>query len=172
MNRFCTQCGVPQKETARFCTKCGVMLQPLMNIPREAASTVAFDNIPDYQAPVKYQSSSLALRYREGTTENIAGMLCYPLSLLTGMLFLVTTPYNKDLFVRFHAYQSILYFIELFILKIIISILPNFISWLPNRLFWPAAIAGTIWMMYEAYHGKITKLPIIGEIAIDKAGKQ
>ncbi|MEP6963412.1 MAG: hypothetical protein ABI995_15130, partial [Acidobacteriota bacterium] len=39
--------------------------------------------------------------------ENIIAALCYSLWFLTGVLFLVLEPYNKNKFVRFHALQSI-----------------------------------------------------------------
>ena len=43
-----------------------------------------------------------------GLAENVAGMLCYVLCWISGVVFLVIEPSNK--FVRFHAMQSILVF--------------------------------------------------------------
>ncbi len=37
----------------------------------------------------------------------MACALCYLLGLLTGILFLVLEPYNKNRLIRFHAFQSI-----------------------------------------------------------------
>ena len=41
-----------------------------------------------------------------GLDENVAGLLCYILGWITGIVFLVIEPDNK--FVRFHALQSII----------------------------------------------------------------
>ena len=43
-----------------------------------------------------------------GLTENVAGLLCYILGWITGIIFLILEPDNK--FVRFHAIQSIIVF--------------------------------------------------------------
>ena len=40
-----------------------------------------------------------------GLTENIAGLLCYVLGWISGLIFLLIEQENK--FVRFHAIQSI-----------------------------------------------------------------
>ena len=42
-------------------------------------------------------------------TNNVAGALAYLFAPLGGVLFLVLEPYNKDRFVRFHAFQSIFF---------------------------------------------------------------
>ena len=39
--------------------------------------------------------------------ENVAAALCYALGFITGILFLVLEPYNKNRNIRFHAFQSI-----------------------------------------------------------------
>ena len=43
-----------------------------------------------------------------GLKENTAGVLCYVLGWVTGIVFLIIEPKNK--FVRFHALQSIITF--------------------------------------------------------------
>jgi len=42
-----------------------------------------------------------------GMGPNVAGALTYPMGLITGLFFLSRYPYNRDPFVRFHAFQSI-----------------------------------------------------------------
>ena len=42
-----------------------------------------------------------------GLPENTAAALCYLLGLVTGIIFLVLEPYNKNKLIRFHAFQSI-----------------------------------------------------------------
>jgi uncharacterized membrane protein len=106
---------------------------------------------------------------------NIAGMLCYPLSFITGILFLVLTPYNKDAFVRFHAYQSIFFFVAMLALNIILGVLSWFMPWPIANLLSAGmrllALGGTGWLMYQAYHGNKFKFPVIGEMAENQASK-
>ncbi|MGH9802022.1 MAG: DUF4870 domain-containing protein, partial [Blastocatellia bacterium] len=122
-----------------------------------------------YQPPYQPQSVGGDL------TPNVAGMLCYPLLLVTGILFLVLTPYNKDRFVKFHAYQAIFFAVALFILSILFGIIGIPLSYRMERtlsnlhtLIW---LAGTGWSMFQAYKGQIFKLPIIGNLAETQANK-
>src|SRR6202040_4010289 len=57
-----------------------------------------------------------------GLEENMACALCYLLGLLTGILFLVLEPYNKNRLIRFHAFQSIFLNIAWIAVYIAISI--------------------------------------------------
>ncbi|MDD5616617.1 MAG: hypothetical protein PHH85_10495, partial [Candidatus Methanoperedens sp.] len=57
-----------------------------------------------------------------GIDENIEGLLCYVLVFITGIVFLVLEKENK--FVRFHAMQSIVTFLPLFIIAIVIGWIP------------------------------------------------
>lgn len=105
----------------------------------------------------------------------MAGMLCYPLLLVTGILFLVLSPYNKDRFVRFHAFQAIFFAVALFILSIVIGILGIPLSWRMERtlsnlhtLIW---LVGTGFSMFKAYKGEMFKLPFIGDLAETQANK-
>src|SRR5262245_7730099 len=124
MDKFCTQCGARVEEAAKFCKKCGARLAPTQPA-QQSAPTVNYQTSnyqqpsnfgpgqspyqPPYQPPYHgaYQSPAQNVDLKP----NVAGMLCYPLSFITGMLFLVLTPYNRDRFVRFHAWQSIFFFI-------------------------------------------------------------
>ncbi len=53
----------------------------------------------------------------DGMTENVAGLLCYSLGWITGLIFLLI---DKRPFVRFHAAQSIVIFGGLHILYYIL----------------------------------------------------
>ncbi|HEX4039563.1 MAG TPA: DUF4870 domain-containing protein [Acidobacteriaceae bacterium] len=53
-----------------------------------------------------------------GIPENVAGLLCYLLGWLTGIIFLLI---DKRPFVRFHAAQSIVVFGSLTVLRIIVT---------------------------------------------------
>ncbi|MCI0392618.1 MAG: DUF4870 domain-containing protein [Acidobacteria bacterium] len=182
MTKFCTQCGATVNETARFCNKCGAQLTPTQ--PAQPGSTphVTYQTPqgqpnygqapyqPPYQAPYQSPAASADLK------PNVAGMLCYPLFFLTGIIFLVITPYNKDRFVRFHAYQSIFFSVALFVLNIILGILsiilPGFLDRLLSNGLGLIAVGGVIWMMIQAYQGNQFKLPIVGDLAETQARKE
>jgi uncharacterized membrane protein len=176
MTKLCKACGATVNQSARFCNKCGVQLMSTEPSRGETAPTMAYQTSPreepDY-GPSPYQPPSQA-NYESPAANadlkpNIAAMLCYPLFFITGIIFLVLTPYNKDPFVRFHAYQSIFFTVALVALNImigIISILPlGVVEDLLSSGLGLIAVGGTIWMMFQAYHGNRTKLPIIGDIA-------
>ncbi|MGH9755474.1 MAG: zinc-ribbon domain-containing protein, partial [Blastocatellia bacterium] len=130
MAKFCTQCGAQVDETARFCKKCGVRLSPTHPAGQRAPTinhqtpnyhpTSSFGQ-PPYQQP--YQPPHRGAAQQADLKPNVAGMLCYPLSFITGILFLALTPYNRDSFVRFHAWQSIFFFLALLVLSFALRII-------------------------------------------------
>jgi len=105
----------------------------------------------------------------------MAGMLCYPLSFLTGILFLVLSPYHRDRFVRFHAYQSIFFAVALLLLNVMLGIvsiiLPGFLERIMNSGLNLLGLGGTAWLMYQAYLGNQFALPVIGEMAENQSRK-
>lgn len=54
----------------------------------------------------------------EGLDENIAGLLCYSLGWITGLIFLLV---DKRPFVRFHAAQSVVVFAGLHIVQYVVA---------------------------------------------------
>ena len=78
---FCPSCGAAVE--GRYCAKCGTAV--------DAAATPAV-NLPAVSAP--------------GLPENTAAALCYLLGWVTGIIFLILEPYNKNKLIRFHAFQS------------------------------------------------------------------
>jgi uncharacterized membrane protein len=147
------------------------------------APTMTYQNPPNYQQHPGYGQSPYQPPYQApggpmthtDLKPNVAAMLCYPLSFITGILFLVLAPYNKDRFVRFHAYQSILFAVAMFALNIIVGVITVVTPWFLDNLLWTGlrllAIGGTVWMMYQAYQGNQFKLPIIGDLAENQASK-
>jgi uncharacterized membrane protein len=142
----------------------------------ETAPTMAYQTSsqeePNY-GPSPYQPPSNAHHESPAANAdlkpNVAAMLCYPLFFITGIIFLVLTPYNKDPFVRFHAYQSIFFTVALVALNIMIGIISIFPFGVVEDLLSAGlgliAVGGTIWSMFQAYHGNRAKLPIIGDLA-------
>jgi uncharacterized membrane protein len=185
MTKFCTQCGAQVDENAKFCKQCGTRLLPTQ--PTSAGAPTLNYQTPKYQQPpefgagfgqspgqVPYQAPyqpPMTPMDRADLKPNIAGMLCYPLSIITGILFLVLTPYNKNRFVRFHAWQSIFLFLSLAILSVVQRILPWPLEMMFHSGLQLLALAGTAFAMYKAYHDEQFKLPLIGDLAEKQASK-
>ena len=93
---FCATCGAAVE--GQFCAKCGSRVGAA---PSAAAG-------PGFQ-----QSEALA--------ENVAAALCYVLGLVTGILFLILTPYNKNPLIRFHAFQSIFLNVACIVASIVLN---------------------------------------------------
>ena len=105
-----------------------------------------------------------------GLSENIEGVLCYSFGFVTGIIFLFLEDDNK--FVRFHAIQSIIVFLPLFIIYVAITFLPM-VGLIMNMMSWPIIIPILsiiiiifwLFMMYKAFIGEKYKLPIVGDFA-------
>jgi len=102
-----------------------------------------------------------------GLDENVAGLLCYVLAWVSGIVFLLIEQENK--FVRFHAIQSIVVFGILNIAGIILGWIPIF-----GGAF--SAIIGVLsfilWivLMVKAIQGTKYKLPWAGDFAEKRSG--
>jgi uncharacterized membrane protein len=103
-----------------------------------------------------------------GLEPNVAGLLCYVLGWVSGLVFLLLEP--KDKFVRFHAIQSIIVFGAFTVVNIVLWIL----TWIPFIwilfliLFYLVGLFALIlWivLMVKAYRGEKFKLPISGDLA-------
>jgi uncharacterized membrane protein len=94
--------------------------------------------------------------------ENVAGALCYVLGWLTGIIFYILEKDNK--FVRFHAMQSIIVFLPLFIITLIFQWIP-FIGWIISGLIGLLMLVLWLVLMLKAYQGEKFKLPVVGDIA-------
>ena len=102
-----------------------------------------------------------------GLTENVAGLLCYVLGWVSGLVLLLIEQENK--FVRFHAIQSIVVFGALNVAGIILGWIPvigGFFSWVISVL------AFILWivLMIKAFQGTRYKLPWAGDFSERRAG--
>ncbi len=103
-----------------------------------------------------------------GLTENVAGLLCYLLGWISGLVFLLIEQENK--FVRFHAVQSIVTFGSITIVSIVLSIL-GLIPYLgvvfdiANWIIGVLAFVLWIVLMVKAVQGTKYKLPWAGDFA-------
>ena len=100
-----------------------------------------------------------------GLDENVAGLLCYVLGWISGIVFLLIEPENK--FVRFHAIHLIIVFGILNIAGIILNLVP-FIGWIVP------AVGFILWvvLMVKAYQGARYKIPWAGNLAEKLMGGQ
>ncbi len=103
-----------------------------------------------------------------GLTENVAGLLCYVLGWISGLVFLLIEQENK--FVRFHAVQSIVTFGGITIISFALSILGiiPFLGVLFDIANWMiGALAFVLWivLMVKAVQGTKYKLPWVGDFA-------
>lgn len=191
MSRFCTQCGAAVSEAARFCNKCGERLAPTKptsagqaapasdagNTPTLIEPITSFNQPPPGEQPIappSYQSYQTPPAHSE-LAPNIAGLLCYPLSIFTGILFLSLSAYNRDRFVRFHAYQSIFFFVALMVFNLALNIfgiiVPAVLEKMLSASLQLLGLGGTVWLMYQAYLGVMFKLPLIGDLAENQSLK-
>ena len=113
-----------------------------------------------------------------GLTENVASALCYLFWWLTGVIFLVLAPYNKNPRIKFHAFQAILASVALAALFIGLSIITIFMPvgiivliGLLQMLLWLVCLALWLFLMYKAYQGSRLVLPVIGPMAEQCANK-
>ncbi|HJZ99995.1 MAG TPA: hypothetical protein VKE70_25975 [Candidatus Solibacter sp.] len=114
-------------------------------------------------APMQMQATSAPM------ADNLASMLCYLLGFITGIIFLVMQPYNRNPVVRFHAFQSIFLSIGCIAVSWGLSILFLTIGfWSMFSLLMLIRFAMFIlflFMMFQAYQGKTVVLPLIGSLA-------
>jgi uncharacterized membrane protein len=146
---FCVHCG--SEVHGRFCSKCGAAVAG-------AAPSAG--------------GSGLALA---GLQENVAAALCYLLLVLSGVLFLVLEPYNKNRTIRFHAFQSIFVWVAIVVASLAISIVSGiwalvpYAGWMINSLLWSAFALAVfvLWLllMYKAYNKERWVLPVVGPLA-------
>ena len=96
-----------------------------------------------------------------GLEENVAGFLCYLLGFITGIVFLIVE--KKSRFVKFHARQSTIAFLGLFVIS-------SILWWIPviNALIWIFTLFLWLFLMIKALQGKQYELPVIGKMMREK----
>jgi len=148
MAQFCSSCGAQIADGSTACPSCG----KAAGVGGGAAA-----------APAPAQASG-------GLEENVAGMLAY-ISPIPAIIFLVIEPYNRNRFVRFHAFQGIFYHVASIVVAIVVMMIPflNFVLWPLANL---ALFIGWIICLIKAFQGQMFKLPVIGPIAEKQAAGQ
>jgi len=161
---YCASCGSPVE--GKFCAKCGATVGAASAPPPPPVQPIG----GNYPSPNPGPTTGMA--------DNAASALCYVLGFITGILFLVLEPYNKNRTVRFHAFQSIFLNIAMIVVAIGLGIfdalIAHLIGWwfasMVSLLFDLALFAVWIYMILMTYQGRTTILPIIGPLAQQQAG--
>jgi uncharacterized membrane protein len=149
----CTKCGTAVADNAAFCPNCGA--------PQAGAGSVVPPPVATSTAPGT-----------SGMSENVAGLLCYALGWVTGLIFYFI---DKRPFVRFHAAQSIVVFGGLTIIQIALSAV--FVAGgvaLGFGLRSLLSVLGfVLWilLMIKAYQGEKYRLPVAADLADQIFGK-
>ncbi|MFB6225831.1 MAG: DUF4870 domain-containing protein [Candidatus Paceibacteria bacterium] len=110
------------------------------------------------QAPASQGSSGSST----GLDENVAGALAYAFGFITGIIFLLIEEDSN--FVKFHAIQSIITSLSLYIIFYILGFIP-IIGIFISILTTPVIIVVILFLIFKAYKGERFKLPVIGDIA-------
>ncbi|MFP4655464.1 MAG: DUF4870 domain-containing protein [Methanohalobium sp.] len=97
-----------------------------------------------------------------GLDYNIEGALSYLFGFLSGIILLLLE--KNSSFVRFHAMQSTIVFLGLYVLTAIFSIIP-FIGNLIANVIQLVILAAWIIGMVKAYQREYFKFPIVGDFA-------
>jgi len=153
----CTKCGAEIADHAGFCGSCGAA---------QAGATPA-------------SSASNPGTTQTGMAENVAGLLCYVLGWLTGLIFFFI---DKRPYVRFHAAQSIVVFGALHLLSIILGIFFGMAilahGWMGFSFGYAvlkvvqlAALVLWILLMIKAYQGQRFRVPLAADLAESIFGK-
>jgi uncharacterized membrane protein len=111
-----------------------------------------------------------------GLSDNAAGGLAY-ITIIPAIVFLILEPFKKSSYVRFHAWQSIFFYVAWAVVHILVTVVQNLV---PTVVF----LTLTLWQLVDlaffvilvivfvsAFNGKRIKLPILGELAEKQASR-
>jgi uncharacterized membrane protein len=158
----CTKCGAAIADNAAFCGSCG--------------SAQATPNAGPVPATVPAGAAPAA---QTQMSENVAGLLCYVVGWITGLIFYFI---DKRPYVRFHAAQSIVTFGGLHIINIALAVIFG-MSMIAGGLggfsagvllYWLVGVVSFIlWilLMIKAYQGERFRVPIAADLAEKIFGK-
>jgi uncharacterized membrane protein len=162
---FCGKCGSSISEGVAFCPQCGAPVGAAAAAPAQGD----WNQVPIAPGPGVAMAGPAS-----GLQENVAGMLCYLLGWITGIIFLLI---DKRPFVRFHAAQSIVVFGALNVLRVILVFGlfgPHYgvfsLWWMLSSLISLITLVAWLVLMITAYQGKSVEVPVAAGIAKSIAG--
>lgn len=111
-----------------------------------------------------------------GLSDNAAGGLSY-VTIIPAIVFLIVEPFKKSSYVRFHAWQSIFFYVAWAVVHILVEVVQNMV---PTVVF----LTLTLWQFVDlaffvvlvivfvsAFNGKRFMLPVIGGLAEKQANR-
>jgi uncharacterized membrane protein len=111
-----------------------------------------------------------------GLSDNAAAGIAY-ITLIPAIIFLIIAPFKNSSYVRFHAWQSILFFVACAVIDILVGLVQNivpsaaFLTLTVLQLVNLALFVVWIFVFVSAFGGKLCKLPIIGGLAEKQANR-
>ena len=168
----CAHCGVDNDSTAKFCKSCGSPM-PVQSYPPPPPPGQGYAPPPPPPPPGYYPPPpAYGQQADSGMQQNVAGLLCYALGWLTGLIFFFI---DKRPFVRFHAMQSLLVFGGIHVLQLVLSwvLFPALRLWtllaMVSGLISLVALVLWILLMVKAYQNEWYRLPVVGDYALQKS---
>ena len=109
-----------------------------------------------------------------GLSDNAAAGIAY-ITIIPAIIFLIIDPFKKSPYVRFHAWQSIFFFVAWAVINILVGLVQHIV---PSAVFLTLTalqLVGLaifiVWLIVfiGAFGGKQIKLPVIGDLAASQA---
>jgi len=126
------------------------------------------DDIQKKQNVFKDETTEEEQQTASGLPENIAGLLCYILTFITAIIFLVIEKDNK--FVRYHAFLSLSISVVLNVFFSILSFIP-ILGWIITLLLSPLSFILWLYLLWSAYQHRKTRIPILSDFVNDIVNK-
>jgi uncharacterized membrane protein len=105
---------------------------------------------------------------QSGLADNVAGALAY-VTIIPAIIFLVMEPYNRNPFIKFHAWQSIILFIACVVIDIVLGMIPIIGWFILLPLFGLGVLILWILVVVKAFGGQKFMIPLIGPFAEKQA---
>jgi uncharacterized membrane protein len=111
-----------------------------------------------------------------GLSDNAASGIAY-ITIIPAIVLLIVAPFKNSSYVRFHAWQSIFFFIAWAVIDILIGLVQNLV---PSTVFLTLSVLQlvglaifVVWILVfvSAFNGKRIKLPVIGDLAEKQANR-
>jgi uncharacterized membrane protein len=140
MARFCESCGKEMGDVAAYCQYCG-----------KAATPPAADG-----------AGSGAGAASAGLQSNLAAALAY--LWITAIILLLLEPYNRDKFVRFHAFQALFLGLASIAGHLVLTAIP-ILGWTLMPLWSLLILVLAVVAAVKAYQQQAWLIPVIGPFA-------
>src|SRR3954449_12488674 len=146
-------------ETMAYCSSCGTQVADGTTMCNACSSRTA--------------TTGSTAGTTSGLADNVAGMLAY-VAIIPAIIFLVTAPYNKNRFIRFHSFQCLFFCLALIVISVAFSVLTviPFMALITIPLQMIIGLGSLIvWivLLLKANQGQMFKLPVIGDLAEKQA---